>query len=92
MAANYVSRAEVAATIIEERSGEIVADAIEQSVALNAFRRVTVGTETLRYTIINKLPTAQWLTTNTPDPAGDLDPKPTTDLGFGRRHRSAWMM
>jgi HK97 family phage major capsid protein len=82
--ANYVSRAEVAATIIEERSGEIVTEAIEQSVALSAFRRVSVGSETLRYTIVNKLPTAQWLTANAPDPAGDLDPKPTTDLGFDK--------
>lgn len=84
MPANYVSRAEVAATIIEERSGEIITAAIEQSVAMNAFRRVTVGSDTLRYTIINKLPTAQWLTANAPDPAGDLDPKPTTDIGFDK--------
>lgn len=84
MATEYLSRQEVAATIIEERSGEIVQAAIEQSTALTAFRRVNVGTSTLRYTIINQLPTAQWLTAKTPDPDGDLDVKPVTDMGFDK--------
>jgi HK97 family phage major capsid protein len=84
MAASYISRAEVAATIIEERSGEIVAAAVEQSVALSAFRRVTVGTSTLRYTIIDSLPTAQWLAAGAPSNDVDLAEKPTTEMKFNK--------
>ncbi|MEV8373007.1 phage major capsid protein [Kribbella sp. NPDC056861] len=81
MPTSYISRADAAALIIEERSSEILQAAAEASVALSSFRRVNVGTSVLRYNILDTLPNAQWLSV----PQGqdvDVAKKPTTTMSW----------
>ncbi|GAB3952536.1 hypothetical protein GCM10029976_090910 [Kribbella albertanoniae] len=81
MPTSYVSRADAAALIIEQRSEEIIQAAAQASVALSAFRRVNVGTSVLRYKILDTLPNAQWLSVP-PGEDIDLAKKPTTTMSW----------
>jgi HK97 family phage major capsid protein len=81
MATSYVSRADAAALIIEQRSSEIIEAAVQNSVALSTFRRVNVGSSVLKYNILDSLPNAQWLVPAAGADA-DLVKKPTTTMDW----------
>lgn len=55
--------------------------AVEQSVALSTFRTINVGTNQLRVSLLDSLPTAQWLTA-TPPADVDIAKKPTTEMSW----------
>lgn len=80
MTTPYISRADTAAFIIEQRSPEIIEMATQQSVALQTFRQIPIGTSVARFALADTFPTAQWLTA----PAGDVDiaPKPVTEMAW----------
>jgi HK97 family phage major capsid protein len=78
MATSYISRADAAALIIEERSAEILQAATETSAALQTFRRVNVGTSVLRYNVLDTLPDANWLS----GVDKDIATKPATEMAW----------
>jgi len=57
----YVSRADAAATIITQYSKEIIAVAAQQSVAMQTFRKMPMGSKTLQMALLDTFPSAQWL-------------------------------
>jgi HK97 family phage major capsid protein len=70
-----VTRDAALALLVEERAPEVIEAATEQSVALNTFRRQTIGTNKTKFAFLDTLPKAQWLTNN----ANEMQVKP--DVG-----------
>jgi HK97 family phage major capsid protein len=72
---NITSRTDVGALIPEEVSKEMLGKAVEQSAALNLFRKVPVGRAQVRFPVLSALPTAYWVT-------GDTGLKQTTEVNW----------
>lgn len=70
-----VTREAALALLVEERAPEVIEAATEQSVALQTFRRQTIGTNKTKFAFLDTLPKAQWLTNN----ANEMQVKP--DVG-----------
>jgi HK97 family phage major capsid protein len=81
--AAYVSRADALAFIVEQRSPEIIQAATQMSVAMQTFRTIPVGTRTLRLSLLDAFPQAQWLVAGAP-PEDDVDTalKPVTEMAW----------
>ena len=75
MANASISRAEALGLIVEERSPEIIEAAVQRSVALTTFRRINVGTSTIKFPLLETFPVANWL-------AADDAVKPTTEMAW----------
>jgi len=84
MTTPYISRDDALAFIVEQRSPEIIQAAVQQSVALQTFRTINVGTNTLKVSLADAFPTAQWLTA-TPPADVDIAEKPTTEMRWTTR-------
>ena len=79
----YLKRSDALATIVEQRSPAILAQARETSVALATFRQVPVSTSTLRMTLVDSFPDAKWLLPGTaPDDDKDIVAKPVTKMSW----------
>ena len=71
---SYLSRADALTFIIEQRSPEILQQATQQSVALSTFRQIPVSSSTLRVSMTDAFPQAQWLMPGVaPDADVDID-------------------
>lgn len=81
MTTPYIGRDDALAFIIEQRSPEIIQQAVEQSVALSTFRVINVGTNQFKVNLPESFPTAQWLTA-TPPADVDIVKKPTTEMSW----------
>jgi HK97 family phage major capsid protein len=81
MTTPYIGRDDALVFIVEQRSPEIIAQAAQQSVALNTFRTINVGTNQLKVSLVDAFPTAQWLTA-TPPADVDIAVKPTTEMSW----------
>lgn len=75
----YVSRGDALTFIIEQRSPEIIQQAAHQSVALSTFRTIPVSSNTLRVSMVDAFPQAQWLVATPPDDV-DIAIKPQTTM------------
>jgi HK97 family phage major capsid protein len=81
----YLSRADALTFIIEQRSPEIIQQATVKSMALSTFRTIPVGSNTLRLSMVDAFPQAQWLLPAMDDlPADDVDVanKPQTRMSW----------
>jgi len=79
MATPYIGRDDALAFIIEQRSPEIIEMATQQSVALQTFRQIPIGTSVARFSLADTFPTAQWLAATPPDDV-DIATKPVTEM------------
>lgn len=78
MTTPYIGRDDTLAFIIEQRSPEIIEMATQQSVALQTFRQIPIGTSVGRFSLADTFPHAEWLM-----PAGgdvDVAVKPVTEM------------
>ncbi len=79
----YVNRADALTFIIEQRSPEILQQATQQSVALSTFRQIPVSSSTLRVSMVDAFPQAQWLVPAAPpDDDVDIAIKPQTTMAW----------
>lgn len=81
----YLSRADALTFIIEQRSPQIIQQATQRSMALSTFRVIPVGTNTLRLSMVDAFPQAQWLV-----PAMDDLPGDDVDVANKPQTRMAW--
>lgn len=75
---NLISRTDAAALIPEQVSREMLGKLVEQSAALNMFRRVPVSAAQVRFPILSALPIAYWVT-------GDTGLKQTTEVNWANK-------
>jgi len=79
----YMSRADALTFIIEQRSPEIIQQATQRSVALSTFRTIPVSSSTLRLSMADAFPQAQWLMPGVaPDDDVDIAVKPQTQMAW----------
>jgi HK97 family phage major capsid protein len=81
MTTPYIGKDDALVFIVEQRSPEIIAQAAQQSVALNTFRTINVGTRQLKVSLLDAFPTAQWLTAVPPADV-DIAEKPVTEMAW----------
>jgi HK97 family phage major capsid protein len=81
MTTPYIGRDDALAFIVEQRSPEIIQMATQQSVAMQTFRQIPIGTSTLRLSLANTFPNAQWLVA-TPPADVDIAEKPVTEMSW----------
>lgn len=83
---NYVSRQDALALIVEQHSREILSAAQTQSVAMQTFRTITMGSSQLKIALLDAFPQAQWLTPAMSAPVNptdvDVAAKPVTDMAW----------
>jgi HK97 family phage major capsid protein len=72
---NLVSRTDAAGLIPEEVSTEMLRRAVDDSAALQMFRRVPVGRAQVRFPVLSALPVAYWVT-------GDTGLKQTSEVNW----------
>ena len=79
----YTSRADALTFIIEQRSPEILAQAAQRSMAMSTFRIIPVSSNTLRVSMVDAFPQAQWLVPGVaPDDDVDVAIKPQTTMAW----------
>lgn len=81
MATPYIGRDDALAFIVEQRSPEIIQQAAHDSVALNTFRTINIGTSQMKVNLIDAFPSAQWLVA-TPPADVDIAVKPVTEMSW----------
>jgi HK97 family phage major capsid protein len=81
----YLSRADALTFIIEQRSPEIIQQATVKSMALSTFRTIPVSSSTLRLSMVDAFPQAQWLM-----PAMDQLPDRDVDVAVKPQTRMSW--
>jgi HK97 family phage major capsid protein len=79
---NVISRTDAAATIPEEVAAEVTRGAIQQSAALQLFRRVTMSRGQQRIPVVSALPVAYFVN-------GDTGLKQTTEVDWTNKYLNA---
>lgn len=77
-----ISRDDLATIIQEEYANELLATAVSNSVALQAFRRVDMGTKTINMPVLATLPEAGWVSESATESEGV---KPTAQVTWGNK-------
>lgn len=77
-----ISRSEVSTLIEEEYSGDLLQAAVDSSVALQAFRRVDMGTKTRNLPVLATLPEAEFVGESATEPEGV---KPTAQMTWANK-------
>lgn len=75
-----IARSELSTIIQEEYSNELLASAAASSAALQAFRRVDLGTKTTNLPVLATIPEAEFVTES-----GDNSTKPTAQATWGNK-------
>jgi HK97 family phage major capsid protein len=77
-----ISRSELSTLIEEEYSGDLLAAAVSESVALSTFRRVDMGTKTINLPVLATLPEADFVAESATEETGV---KPTSQATWGNK-------
>lgn len=77
----YVTRENALAFIVEQRSPGIIQMATKTSLAMSTFRTINVGSSSMRVSLVDAFPHAQWLTA-TPPADVDVAVKPNTTMSW----------
>lgn len=81
MPTSYVSREDALATIVEQRSPEILQMAVQQSAAMQTFNKRPVASSQAKLSMLDSFPSAKWLVA-TPPADVDIAKKPTTEMSW----------
>jgi HK97 family phage major capsid protein len=81
MAGENIGRGDVAGIIPVEYSNAFLDDIIENSVALNTFSMIRLGTKVTTFPVLSALPTTTWVA-ETAKPVSAVGIKPTTEVSW----------
>lgn len=77
----YITRDDALTFIVEQRSPGIIQQATVKSVAMSTFRTIPVGTSSMRVSLVDAFPHAQWLSVTAPADI-DVAVKPQTEMSW----------